>query len=197
MLKKAKWYVYELADPVTELAFYVGKGTGNRINAHEREAYKGVCSKKCNKIKSITNSGKCIIKRKIASFWNEQDAYDYETDLISFYGLKNLTNIMPGGQVAFDRRVLEKGKREINPVPIIRGLSNHIITWIKDLKCGERVLICSNNDEGWVKIHNELTVFFYNDLLPGFLKAGLNSPRWGNDVQKELSKIAGLTYVGS
>ena len=101
----AKWYVYELSDPRDNSVFYVGKGSGNRIDAHERDTIKGVCSKKCNKIRSINNSGYSIHKEKVATFWDEQAAYDYETERISFYGLSNLTNIIAGGQSAFERRV--------------------------------------------------------------------------------------------
>lgn len=128
---KAHWYVYELLDSRDNSVFYVGKGRGNRINDHEKEALKGVCSKKCNKINSIIKSGNSIIKNKVASFWCEQAAYDYETDLISFYGLKNLTNIMAGGQRAFERRVKEKLVRvkEQKPIDVIElvNKSKHLI----------------------------------------------------------------------
>lgn len=124
LMLKAKWYVYELIDPLTEKVFYVGKGSGDRIDAHEKEAKRGVCSKKCNKINSINALGKEIIKRKIALFWCEQAAYDCETDLISHYGLKNLTNISPGGQKSFERKILEKNIKK--PVDIIKILSNNI-----------------------------------------------------------------------
>lgn len=87
MINKAKWYVYELSD-MNGNVFYVGKGSGNRIRYHRREALKGVCSKKCNKIKSLNYE---IIEKEIAFFWDEQEAYDYETDRIEFYGLENLT----------------------------------------------------------------------------------------------------------
>jgi hypothetical protein len=33
-----KYYVYELVDPRTSRVFYVGKGRGKRMHAHEREA---------------------------------------------------------------------------------------------------------------------------------------------------------------
>ena len=101
----AKWYVYELSDPRDNKVFYVGKGTGSRIDHHERETLKGVCSKKCNKIRSLLNAGFNIHKTKVATFWDERAAYDYETEVISRYGLENLTNILPGGQGALERRV--------------------------------------------------------------------------------------------
>lgn len=106
-----RWYVYELIDPRTDLVFYVGKGSGNRIDHHEKETLRGVCSKKINKIKSIINKKLAIKKQKIAYFCDEQMAYDYETDRIDFYGLENLTNVMAGGQKAWERRKHERRSR--------------------------------------------------------------------------------------
>jgi len=117
MKNKAKWYVYKLIDPVTRQVFYVGKGAGNRIDKHESEAAKGVCSHKCNKINSIKQSGFEIIKEKVATFWCEQSAYDFETDLIEEIGLGNLTNVMRGGQVAFVLRLKERKQRAIKNKP--------------------------------------------------------------------------------
>ena len=115
----AKWYVYRLVDPRTMEPFYIGKGTGKRIDSHEAEAARGVCSHKCNKINSIKSKNLTIIKEKIAVFWCEQSAYDFETDLIEQIGLSKLTNVMRGGQVAFTRRVRERKRRaaKIKPPP--------------------------------------------------------------------------------
>lgn len=91
------YYVYELIDPRTERVFYVGKGKGARIHAHELEARKGRVSRKCDLIRSIEDDGFSVTKRTVQTFANEQDAYDFEIDLITQYGLANLTNINPGG----------------------------------------------------------------------------------------------------
>lgn len=112
MEKLAKWYVYKLIDPNTMAVFYIGKGKGNRINDHELDSARGVCSKKCNKIRTLKNAGFEIVKQKIAFFWDEQAAYDFETDCIEEVGLDNLTNILPGGQVAFERRTEERKNRK-------------------------------------------------------------------------------------
>jgi hypothetical protein len=55
MNKQSIWYVYDLIDPRSMSVFYVGKGKGNRIEAHEKDAAKpdAACSKKINKIKDI------------------------------------------------------------------------------------------------------------------------------------------------
>jgi hypothetical protein len=105
------YYTYELIDPRDNKVFYVGKGKGNRMLAHEKEAKKGVVSPKCNKIREILKARKEVLKRQVAFFNEEQAAYDHETDMISAYGLKNLTNIMPGGQKAWDTRVESRSKQ--------------------------------------------------------------------------------------
>jgi hypothetical protein len=112
-----KWYVYELVDPRTESVFYVGKGKGDRIHQHEREAAKGICSEKTNRINEILSFGFEIGKRKIAYFWSEQDAYDYEAEVIAQYGLDNLTNAIPGGGTPAKRARVIKEER-------IESLSN-------------------------------------------------------------------------
>jgi len=112
----ARWYVYKLVDPTTQTAFYVGKGSGKRMYEHEADAARGVCSAKCSKIRQITSAGLEVIKEQVALFWDEQAAYDFETDLIAEFGLDNLTNILPGGQMAWERRRIERSARLTVPV---------------------------------------------------------------------------------
>lgn len=102
-----EFYVYALIDPRTGLEFYVGKGKGNRIDHHEREARAGKHSVKCRIIREIEAAGLLVVKRRVAFLTDEQDAYDAETDLIRQIGLKNLSNVLPGGQRAWlDREAL-------------------------------------------------------------------------------------------
>jgi hypothetical protein len=111
----SRWYVYELIDPRDGSVFYVGKGKDNRISSHEKEALIGFPSKKCNKIRNIWECGHQIVKEKVALFWCEEAAYDHETDRIEFYGLENLTNVMPGSRGAWTKR-LEERKQRINKI---------------------------------------------------------------------------------
>lgn len=99
------YYVYELIDPRSGSVFYVGKGKGNRIDAHEAEARKGIQSRKCRLIREIEAAGLAIGKRKVAEFQDEQAAYDYEADLVDEYGLDALTNVIPGGGTAWTRYI--------------------------------------------------------------------------------------------
>jgi hypothetical protein len=91
------YYVYELIDPRDKSVFYVGKGTGKRIDHHELEARRGRVSRKCDRIREIESAGLLVAKRKVKQFSDEVEAYLFEADHIEALGLHNLTNVLPGG----------------------------------------------------------------------------------------------------
>ena len=97
--EKKDHYVYELAYPeiMGGQVFYVGKGKGNRINAHEYEARQGVKSLKCAIIRSILACGEQVVKKKIAENITERQAFCIERHNIRWYGLDTLTNQIAGG----------------------------------------------------------------------------------------------------
>ena len=94
------FYVYELIDPRTGAVFYVGKGVRGRIDQHERDARAGVESRKCDVIRAIEADGLRIVKKRVRSFADEQEAYDFEAEHIDTIGLENLTNVVAGGGAA-------------------------------------------------------------------------------------------------
>jgi hypothetical protein len=75
-------YVYTLAYPDGRV-FYVGKGTGNRIDEHEGEARNGAQSDKCDIIRAIWAQGGEVVKARVAYFPNDAEALQYEHYLIS------------------------------------------------------------------------------------------------------------------
>lgn len=91
------FYVYTLAYP-DGTVFYVGKGTKNRLNAHEREARNGKQSYKCHVIRKIWANGGEVVKTKVRENLTEADAYAYEIELISSYERRHLTNMTNGGE---------------------------------------------------------------------------------------------------
>jgi hypothetical protein len=95
--KQKKFYVYTLAYPDGTI-FYVGKGTKNRIDGHEREAKRGKQSYKCNVIRKIWADGGQVVKTIMFRTDIEEEAYQYEITLIEALGLKTLTNIASGGR---------------------------------------------------------------------------------------------------
>ena len=56
-----------------------------------------VCTEKMLRIRDIWDSGFEVERRHVAFFWDEQHAYDYESQRVESYGLEALTNILPGG----------------------------------------------------------------------------------------------------
>ncbi len=102
-LKPWKWYVYELVDPRDGEVFYVGKGSGKRIEAHEKEARASqqVCTEKLNRIRDIWAAGLEVERQFVAFFREEAEAYKYEAQRIDSYGLDSLTNQVPGGERGF------------------------------------------------------------------------------------------------
>lgn len=100
-MKLKPYYVYELIDPRTNLPFYIGKGTGNRINHHEKEARQGVAHPKCEVINDIKANGLEVVKNIIKYFVDEEDAYKFERKHIDKIGLDKLTNLAKGGRSIF------------------------------------------------------------------------------------------------
>lgn len=101
---RPRWYVYVLRRP-NGRPFYVGKGTGLRVFAHENEAThpndRRSNAHKLNVIRSILRTGKPISYEVHSSFDTEADAYEMEEALIREYGRLHekgpLTNRAAGG----------------------------------------------------------------------------------------------------
>lgn len=93
-----QFYVYKLIDPRSMDVFYVGKGMGDRIKQHVRDALKGrVHNKpKTERILEIIAEGKQVIEQIVELYDDELEAFAHEIELIAT--LPNLTNILAGGQ---------------------------------------------------------------------------------------------------
>lgn len=92
------FYVYELRDPKNGVAFYVGKGQGDRAYQHQREVLNGKAINnpaKIAKIKEILDRGEQVEVVVVAEYAFEEDALDHEFHLIDTN--LTLTNVMPGG----------------------------------------------------------------------------------------------------
>ena len=76
--------------------FYVGKGLGRRIDAHEKEARRGARSRKCDRIREIEAAGLRVLKRKVKFFAEEFAAYQYEAVMVENMR-DSLLNEAPGG----------------------------------------------------------------------------------------------------
>src|SRR5436853_1956337 len=78
--------------------FYVGMGSGNRIDRHESDARSGVASEKCNIIRAIWEQGEEIVKSKVDEGLTWSEGLAAETKLIRECGLENLANRTASGR---------------------------------------------------------------------------------------------------
>jgi len=179
------WYVYELIDPRSGEVFYVGKGKGNRIDEHEKEAQNGYPSYKCNKIRSIWEDGHEIIKQKVAEFWDEDAAYEHEEERIVSIGLDNLTNITGGGKrkptpYQVPKKGKSKGKRWISKAAlqdvtcwkIVRGWTGWVAAWLKRPNPTDVLTVTSPS--ALTKVATEGLV---NKLIPAAIKHLSENPK--------------------
>lgn len=110
-----QYYVYELIDPRDGQVFYVGKGTGDRLNDHLREFLRAgtPSGAKQERIAAIVAAGMIPKALIIERFEDEQAALDAEERRIEHYGIENLTNVLRKGALSSDpiRFTLETGCR--------------------------------------------------------------------------------------
>lgn len=92
----APFYVYTLHDQEGTI-FYVGKGCGPRMYAHENNARLGKSSPVCDHIRSIWRTQGWIVKNKVFITADANKAYLRESEIIRFLGIKTLCNRIPGG----------------------------------------------------------------------------------------------------
>jgi hypothetical protein len=93
------YYVYVLCRPNGK-PFYVGKGSGWRVNAHESEARNGCSCYKCRVIRKIWKSGGEVQRYILLTTTDETEAFAFEIETIALYGRKTLTNMTDGGEGA-------------------------------------------------------------------------------------------------
>lgn len=110
-----KYYVYHLIDPRDASVFYVGKGCGNRVKDHERDASKlrFMNSEKEDVIHQIWDSGAEVQHAIVRRFENESQAYIFEKSEIERIGIENLTNLTNGGEPEA-KKALARGERFVS-----------------------------------------------------------------------------------
>ena len=110
-------YVYTLIDPRNNLPFYVGKGRGERCNAHVAEAkyYVKRKSLKLGKIRKLLRLGMMPIVVKVEENVSDKQALDLECLLIAEMrdiGIP-LTNMTDGGDGAQGYKHTEEYKQKM------------------------------------------------------------------------------------
>lgn len=156
------YYVYCLLDPTKPgeyifdkvkfeyEPFYVGKGSGNRLNEHFKTSQikRDKNKSKVNKILKIQNSGFCPIAVKIQENLTEEDALRLEKEIIENIGRKDLrvgtlTNLTNGGEnyVHWDELNIETQNR-------VRKILSDRMKINNPMKIKEISEKCSNSKKG-------------------------------------------------
>jgi len=100
------YYVYLLTDPRDGKIFYVGKGRGNRIFAHARNALdQELASDKLDVIRAIGAAGLEVGYELLRFGMTENAAFDVEAAAIQLLGLDGLTNAVAGHHIATTGRM--------------------------------------------------------------------------------------------
>ena len=102
-MNSSKYSVYELWIAGEEHPFYVGKGLQGRPYKHLDAARKGEKSHKSNKIRKAWRENLPIIIKHVLRTDIEQEAFNEEKRLISYYGRRDkktgeLINVTDGGE---------------------------------------------------------------------------------------------------
>jgi len=120
--EEIKHYVYCLIDPRTQKPFYIGKGQGNRVFAHARDALENAdTTDKLDTIREIVGSGLKVDYLIIRHGMDETMAHAVETALIDFAGRFDLglTNLVLGHQSsAFGIMTAEEVQRKYRAEPL-------------------------------------------------------------------------------
>lgn len=94
--KRTLFYVYILYRPDGR-PFYVGKGSGERIEFHRWAAEQGYKARRYSIIRKIWREGGDFAAQKVFEIYDENEAFAMERYLIASIGRENLTNETDGG----------------------------------------------------------------------------------------------------
>jgi hypothetical protein len=98
-MARSDFYVYELIDPRTSKPFYVGKGTGDRFKEYYKQDSR-ITSHTRVILEDIKLSGQSVEVKIVAKNLSEEEAINFEADLIKKYGRSTkdvggiLTNVL-------------------------------------------------------------------------------------------------------
>lgn len=110
MAAEKRCYVYYLEDPRDRSIFYIGKGQGDRVFRHTKEAasyfqHESAPSEKLERLRTILAEGLKPRHVILRSGLSEVEALEVEAAMIDLLGIENLSNMVRGTGT-------ERGKRD-------------------------------------------------------------------------------------
>lgn len=114
-----QFYTYALCYP-NNVPFYIGKGKENRANRHLKNINKrDKDTIKRRIINKIQSSGEEVLVRMLSSGVSEEEALEYEIELIKFYGRRDngtgvLANLTDGGEGTSGQKHSKETKRKMS-----------------------------------------------------------------------------------
>ena len=124
-----KFYVYTLSD--TEKVFYVGKGSGKRLQTTLNPNFGNTKSTyKSNKLKKLYQEHKIVVPSVLFTTNNEAKAFEVERELIKYFGKENLCNLTEGGDglagLSFSEEHKNKIRQALLGVPLTEERKQNI-----------------------------------------------------------------------
>ena len=190
------YYVYCLVDPRTKKIFYIGKGTGNRVFNHAKDALnESDSSLKLDTIRDIQKESKLVLYYIIRHGLNEYEAFLIESvliDLLTYdnFNTKTILSNIQAGHHQWDKGI--KTVEEINtlyscekicPVPGDKLLCININNTYKS---GERENIYEATRKYW-KLNGERAnkMDFLLSIYKGIVRAVFKPTHWYKSKEVE------------
>jgi hypothetical protein len=159
----SNYYVYALIDPRNDSVFYIGKGKKNRMHHHEKEAMRGVHSRKCDLIREILDQKLELKKQIVKTFVDEVEAYAFEKQLIEEIGLDRLTNVIAGGGGIPEHKIKESQPSVKDWLRAMLVRPAYTAQWFMN---NQKSVTVEYTDSWAAKVHAWILESFFNTLLP-------------------------------
>jgi len=123
------FFVYRFVDPVANEVFYVGKGSGDRVQTHFNAAKRGASGHFYNRVRKLLSAG---VELEVEFIWegnDETEALRKEVEFIALYGRRldgtgTLCNVTAGGEgCALDGAALAARNAAIS-----KGLKGRVVS---------------------------------------------------------------------
>ncbi len=146
-----KYYVYKLQIEDDPEPFYIGKGSGNRLNHHVMPYELSKNTHKSYKIRKALKNGKRVLSTIIKDNLTEDGAFDLEISLISKYGRADsdsgyLVNKCDGGKGSTRINVSSNTKKKLSDASKRRTITGHTRKKLSAANKGKMVVFDKNRN---------------------------------------------------